>query len=76
MLMPDKNNLTIALCDCPAMKRRAIGVATIEAMGMLNWPADRLKILSIGTINDVKAPPRWHGKLPMASSRGGRCGFV
>jgi hypothetical protein len=35
---------------------------------MLNWPADRLKILSIGTINDVKAPPRWKGKLPMAPS--------
>jgi uncharacterized protein len=45
-----------------------IGVAAIEAVGMLNWPADRLKILSIGTINDVKAPPRWKGKLPMATS--------
>jgi hypothetical protein len=35
---------------------------------LLNWPADRLKILSIGTINDVKALPRWKGKLPMATS--------
>jgi hypothetical protein len=35
---------------------------------MLGWPADRLKILSIGTITDVKALPKWRGKLPMATS--------
>jgi hypothetical protein len=35
---------------------------------MLGWPADRLKILSIGTIADVKAFPRWRGKLPTATS--------
>ena len=33
----------------------------------LNWPAAQLKVLSIGTITDVKAPPRWAGKLPMAT---------
>ena len=45
-----------------------IGVATIEAVGLLNWPADRLKILSVGTTADVVAPPRLQGKIPMVAS--------
>lgn len=45
-----------------------IGVATIEAVGLLGWPADRLKILSIGTRTDVKMLPRLRGKATMATS--------
>ncbi|MCK1345717.1 patatin-like phospholipase family protein [Bradyrhizobium sp. 193] len=67
-LKPHMTDDAIELVDGGVWANNPIGVATIEAVGMLNWPADRLKILSIGTINDVKAPPRWKGKLPMASS--------
>jgi patatin-like phospholipase/acyl hydrolase len=67
-LKPHMTDDAIELVDGGVWANNPIGVATIEALGMLNWPADRLKILSIGTINDVKAPPRWKGKLPMASS--------
>jgi hypothetical protein len=67
-LKPHLTSDAIELVDGGVWANNPIGVATIEAVGMLNWPAARLKILSIGTINDVRAPPRWKGKLPMASS--------
>jgi uncharacterized protein len=67
-LKPHMTDDAIELVDGGVWANNPIGVATIEAIGMLNWPADSLKILSIGTINDVMAPPRWKGKLPMASS--------
>jgi len=67
-LNPHVTQDAIELVDGGVWATNPIGVAAIEAIGMLNWPADRLKILSIGTTNDVKAPPRWKGKLPMATS--------
>jgi hypothetical protein len=67
-LRPHLTSESIELVDGGIWANNPIGVAAIEAVGMLRWPADRLKILSIGTINDVAAPPRWKGKLPMASS--------
>jgi hypothetical protein len=67
-LKPHLTSDAIELVDGGVWANNPIGVAAIEAVGMLNWPPARLKILSIGTINDVRAPPRWKGKLPMASS--------
>ena len=67
-LKPHMTEDAIELVDGGVWANNPIVVAAIEAVGMLNWPPDRLKILSIGTINDVKAPPRWKGKLPMVSS--------
>jgi hypothetical protein len=67
-LKPHLTSDAIELVDGGVWANNPIGVAAIEAVGLLNWPADRLKILSIGTINDVKALPRWKGKLPMATS--------
>lgn len=67
-LKPHMTDGAIELADGGVWANNPIGVATIEAVGMLNWPADSLKVLSLGTINDVKAAPRWKGKLPMASS--------
>lgn len=67
-LKPHMTGDAIELVDGGVWANNPIGVATIEAIGMLGWPADRLKILSIGTINDVKAPPRFKGKLPMVPS--------
>jgi patatin-like phospholipase/acyl hydrolase len=58
----------VELVDGGVWANNPIGAATVEAVGMLGWPADRLKILSIGTITDVKALPKWRGKLPMATS--------
>ena len=63
-LKPHLTNNAIELVDGGVWANNPIGVAVIEAVGMLNWPA----AISIGTITDVRAPPRWKGKLPMASS--------
>jgi uncharacterized protein len=57
----------IELIDGGVWANNPIGAAVIEALGVLKWPAPQLKILSIGTITDVEAPPRRTGKLPMAA---------
>jgi hypothetical protein len=66
-LPPHSTADQIELVDGGVWANNPIGVAVVEAVGILGWPADRLKVLSIGTITDVKAPPRWSGKLPMAA---------
>lgn len=58
----------IELIDGGVWANNPIGVAVVEAVGTLNWPRDRIKILSIGTTNDVQGPTRSNGKLSMASS--------
>jgi patatin-like phospholipase/acyl hydrolase len=58
----------VELVDGGVWANNPIGAATVEAVGLLGWPADRLKILSIGTIGDAKVLPTWRGKLTMASS--------
>jgi hypothetical protein len=57
----------VELVDGGVWANNPIGVAVVEAVGVLGWPAASLKVLSIGTIADVKARPRWSGKLPMAA---------
>jgi patatin-like phospholipase/acyl hydrolase len=77
-LKPHMTDDAIELVDGGVWANNPIGVATIEAVGMLNWPADRLKILSIGTINDVKAPrggrasSRWRRRSRACSWRANR----
>jgi patatin-like phospholipase/acyl hydrolase len=56
----------VELVDGGVWANNPIGVAAVEAVGVLSWPGDRLKILSIGTTNDVKAPGRLGGKLGTA----------
>jgi hypothetical protein len=68
LLKPHMTSEAVELVDGGVCANNPIGVAAIEAVGMLVWPADRLNILSIGTTSDVKAQPRWKGKLPMATS--------
>jgi uncharacterized protein len=67
-LKPHLTSDFVELVDGGVWANNPIGAATVEAVGMLGWPADRLKILSIGTIADDKALPKWRGKLPMATS--------
>lgn len=56
----------VELVDGGIWANNPIGAAVVEAVGVLSWPAAQLKILSIGTITDARAPPRLKGKLPMA----------
>ena len=67
-LKPHMTESAVELVDGGVWANNPIGVAAIEAIGMLGWPGDRLKILSIGTINEPGKLPRLRGKLPMAAS--------
>lgn len=65
-LDPYQTSEDVELVDGGVWANNPIGVAAVEAVGVLSWPGDRLKILSIGTTNDAKAPSRHSGKLSMA----------
>ncbi|MGE3968304.1 MAG: CBASS cGAMP-activated phospholipase [Dongiaceae bacterium] len=67
-LKPYMTESAVELVDGGVWANNPIGVAAIEAVGMLGWPGDKLKILSIGTINEPGQLPRLRGKLPMAAS--------
>jgi uncharacterized protein len=67
-LKPHMTESAVELIDGGVWANDPIGVATIEAIGALGWPGDRLKILSIGTINEPGSLPRLRGKLPMVAS--------
>ncbi len=67
-LKPHMTESAVELVDGGVWANNPIGVAVIEAIGMLAWPGDKLKILSIGTINEPGQLPRLRGKLPMAAS--------
>ncbi|RBP18069.1 hypothetical protein DFR50_10111 [Roseiarcus fermentans] len=65
-LAPYVTSDSVELVDGGVWANNPVGVAAIEAVGLLKWPADRIKILSIGTTYDVQAVPRFRGKMPMA----------
>ena len=67
-LKPHMTEAAVELVDGGVWANNPIGVAAIEAIGMLGWPGERLKILSIGTINEPSRLPTLRGKLPMATS--------
>ena len=51
-LKPHMTDDAVELVDGGVWANNPIGVAAIEAIGVLDWPGDKLKILSIGTINE------------------------
>src|SRR5215471_6908037 len=67
-LNPHMTESAVELVDGGVWANNPIGVAAIEAVGLLGWPGDKLKILSIGTINEPGRLPQLRGKLPMAAS--------
>ena len=56
----------VELVDGGVWANNPIAVAVSEAIGVLKWPADRLKVLSIGTIDDVRSTPRRLTNFDMA----------
>jgi hypothetical protein len=56
----------VELVDGGVWANNPIGIAAVEAIGVLGWPAERLRILSIGTITDTAPRPRWGGRLSFA----------
>jgi patatin-like phospholipase/acyl hydrolase len=66
-LPPHRTADDVELVDGGVWANNPIGAAVVEAIGVLGWPAVRLKVLSIGTIADINVPPRSSGKLSMAA---------
>src|SRR6266436_4239468 len=60
-LKPHMTESAVELLDGGVWANNPIGVAAIEAIGILRWPGDKLKILSIGTINEPGQLPRLKG---------------
>jgi hypothetical protein len=67
-LKPHMTESAVELVDGGVWANNPIGVAAIEATGLLGWPGEQLKILSIGAINEPGRLPKLRGKLPMAAS--------
>ena len=67
-LGPHLTGSGVELIDGGVWANNPIGVAAIEAVGMLGWPADKLRILSVGTINEPGQLTKLRGKLPMAAA--------
>jgi hypothetical protein len=64
-LNPHLTEDEVELVDGGVWANNPIGVAAVEAVGLLKWPADRIRMLSIGTTTDVVAPRCLKGQLPM-----------
>jgi hypothetical protein len=62
-LKPHMTESAVELVDGGIWANNPIG-----AIGILGWPGEKLKILSIGTIDEPGKLPRLRGKLPMAGS--------
>lgn len=58
----------VELVDGGVWANNPIDIAAVEAIGLLGWPSNRIKILSIGTLNETTAPPALRGNLSMADS--------
>jgi predicted acylesterase/phospholipase RssA len=67
-LKPHLTESLVELVDGGVWANNPIGVAAIEAVGLLGWPGNKLKILSVGTMNEPGQLPKLRGKLPMAAS--------
>lgn len=57
-----RNSLDFPLVDGGVWANNPVGLAVVEAIGVLNWPKDRLKVLSIGCTDspfDVGLLRKW-----------------
>lgn len=64
---PHMTTDAVELVDGGVWANNPTGAAVVEAIGTLRWPADRIRVLSIGTLVDVSSPPSGRGKAAMAS---------
>lgn len=67
-LEPYLSESSVELIDGGVWANNPIGAATVEAIGVLGWPADQLKILSIGTLTELSPPRHKSGAIRMVTS--------
>lgn len=56
----------VGLVDGGIWANNPTGLAVVEAIGLLGWPADQLKVLSIGCLDDIKVVSESYGALRIA----------
>ena len=56
----------VGLVDGGLWANNPIGIAVVEAIATLGWPADELKVLSIGCLEDIKVVREAYGAARLA----------
>lgn len=56
----------VGLVDGGVWANNPTGIAVVEAIGTLGWPADELKVLSIGCLDDIKVVREAYGAARLA----------
>jgi hypothetical protein len=57
----------VGLIDGGIWANNPTAVAVTEAIGILNWPANQLYVLSLGCLDEVYSLPKRAGLMPLAS---------
>ena len=60
----------VGLIDGGIWANNPTGIAVVEAIGTLGWPADELKVLSVGCLEDIKVVPKAYGAGRLAPQLG------
>tara|TARA_R110001583_G_scaffold87175_2_gene227795 strand:+ start:176 stop:1174 length:999 start_codon:yes stop_codon:yes gene_type:complete len=66
-LKPHQTKEGLELVDGGVWANNPVGVAVIEAVGLLGWPSNQIKVLSVGTINEISARSRGTGVISQVS---------
>jgi uncharacterized protein len=61
----------VGLVDGGLWANNPIGIAVVEAIAMLGWPADEISVLSIGCLEDVKVVREAYGAASLAPQLAG-----
>lgn len=61
----------VGLVDGGIWANNPTGIAVVEAIGPLRWPADRLKVLSVGCLEDIRELRRAYGAARLAPQLAG-----
>ena len=56
----------VGLVDGGLWANNPIGIAVVEAIGTLGWPADEIRVLSIGCLEDIKVVREAYGAASIA----------
>ena len=56
----------VGLVDGGMWANNPAGIAVVEAIGMLGWPADQIKVLSVGCLEDIKVVQEAYGAAQIA----------
>ena len=53
----------VGLVDGGVWANNPVGLAVVEAVGVLGWPADELQVLSVGCLDDVREYKKAYGAI-------------